>query len=216
MEENLNIAKQNKYSKDEIQKLNPAFYKKYVTNLQGKDFMTYNGLIALGKAKGIISLDTEIVQFPSPQNGDTCIIKATIVGFESVNGVEREVTYTGYGDANVGNCNKMVGRHFIRMAETRAKGRALRDFTGIDMTMSEELGGDVFENNDPSKKTITPEQMKLVGDLMQQGGWNKTSMQEFSKGVCGTSDIKSYTMAMADHLIQAMKSEMNKAIPKQA
>lgn len=196
------------YSADELKKLKPEFMKKYVTNLQGKDFMTYNGLIELAKEKGLKELKVDIIQFPNASNYDTAIAKATAIGYEVVNGENVEVTYVEIGDANASNCNKMVGKHYIRMAATRAKGRALRDFLGIDMVMSEELGGDAYESNDPAKKRCTQPQMEKVSELMTQGSITKDEMRDLAKQVCGTPDIKTYTMAMADHLIKALIKEV--------
>ena len=51
-------------------------------------------------------------------------------------------TYTGIGDANVQNTGKMVAAHYIRMAETRAKARALRDALNVGGAALEELGDD--------------------------------------------------------------------------
>lgn len=205
------MSEQNKrmsYSADELKKLKPEFMKKYVMNLQGKDFMTYNGLIELAKEKGLKELKVDIIQFPNASNYDTAIAQATAVGYEVVNGENVEVTYIEVGDANASNCNKMVGKHYIRMAATRAKGRALRDFLGIDMVMSEELGGDAYEDNDPAKKGCTQAQMEKIGALMTEGGISKEEMRDLAKQVCGTPDVKTYTMAMADHLIKALIKEV--------
>lgn len=192
------------YSQDTLRRLKPEFMKKYVMNLQGKDFMTYNGLVELAKEKGLKSLKVEILQYPNASNYDTVVAQATAIGYEVIDGERVEVEFTEIGDANASNCNKLVGKHFIRMAATRAKGRALRDFLGIDMVMSEELGGDAYEDNDPNKKRCTQAQMEKVSELMSTGGITKDEMRELAKKVCGTPDVKTYTIAMADHLIKAL------------
>lgn len=181
--------------------LKPEFKHKFVKNLQGKEFVLYNGLISLGKEKGIKSLTSRILQYPSAENNNTIIVESTLVGFEEINGEMQEVTYTGIGDANTGNCNKMVGQHFIRMADTRAKGRALRDYLGIDMVMSEELGGDAYQ---PAK--ITKAQTDNVTLLMKQKGLDKEAMKAFAIKTCGTGDFSQYTVEMGDKLIAALSA----------
>lgn len=181
--------------------LKPEFKAKFVKNLQGKEFMTYNGLISLAKEKGVKSMTSRILQFPNADNNNTIIVEAIVVGYEEINGTETEVTYTGIGDANVGNCNKQVGQHFIRMADTRAKGRALRDFLGIDMVMSEELGGD---SKEPAK--ITKAQSDLIGKLFEEKGIAKADRKSVAEQSCGTSDFKVYTQDMGDKLIKYLQN----------
>lgn len=184
--------------------LKPEFKAKFVKNLQGKEFVLYNGLITLGKEKGIKSLTSNILQYPGPENGNTIIIESVLIGYEEINGENVEVTYTGIGDANVSNCNSKVGQHFIRMAETRAKGRALRDYLGIDMVMSEELGGDSYKAPEPPK--ITKEQKDQITLLMKQKKLDKDSMREFSNKCCGTSDFSKYTEEMGNKLIKSLQA----------
>ena len=56
-------------------------------------------------------------------------------------------TFTDVGDATPTNCNSKVAKHLLCMASTRAKARALRDFTNVGMTALEELGdlNDILE-----------------------------------------------------------------------
>jgi hypothetical protein len=108
---------------------------KFIVNLQGRDFIKYEGLLELGHQKGIKSLKVDLIQIPSKENGYLALAKATLVGKD-------DTTYEDYGDATPNNCNKKVVPHIIRMASTRAKARTLRDYTNVGMTSIEELGDD--------------------------------------------------------------------------
>ncbi len=125
----------------------PKLDKKFITQFQGKDFVLYSGLLDLAHQKGILSLNVDVEQFPTKDNENVAICRATV---ESVTG---EV-YVEWGDANPKNVNRMVAAHIMRMAATRAKARVLRDFTNIGMTCMEELGSnDEADNSKPAKST---------------------------------------------------------------
>lgn len=115
---------------------------KYVVNVQGKDFITFPGLLAEAHAQGLKEVRTELV------NTDlkTPVVKATVVIGDK--------TFTGYGDASVDNVGRMVAKALLRMAETRAIARALRFACNIDMTALEEL--------DPDATAASPEAPKKV------------------------------------------------------
>lgn len=53
--------------------------------------------------------------------------------------------FDGIGDANPENVNSFIVPHLIRMAETRAKARALRDAVNIGVVWFEELAGEAVE-----------------------------------------------------------------------
>ena len=63
------------------------------------------------------------------------------------------------GDANPTNCSEKIAKHLIRMASTRAKGRALRDMCNIGIACLEELESvdDVIESKTPQ---TTPENLQ--------------------------------------------------------
>ena len=64
-----------------------------------------------------------------------------------------EVLATGYGDANEGNSG-MVKQHRIRLAETRAKARALRELLRIDMVALDEMEQGIVNKNVGSEKEM--------------------------------------------------------------
>jgi len=137
-------------------RLNPEF----ILNLQGKDFIKYNGLLDLAHQKGLIKMDVEIVQYPTVENGNEAVCRAIA---ETKFG-ER---YVDIGDASPKNTNKMIASHIIRMASTRSKARALRDLCNTGMTCVEELGdlndvigsdnGKTVKSIKPAKKDVSPD-----------------------------------------------------------
>ena len=101
---------------------------------QGKRFVLYAGLLEEAHSRGLRSIETELLQVPQAENGDVAIVKA-VVRME-------EGKFSGIGDAGPQNVGRMIAPHLIRMAETRAKARALRDAINVGVTAFEELGGD--------------------------------------------------------------------------
>lgn len=119
--------------------------REYVIDYQGKDFVLYSGLLDKAHNEGLKSILTKLDQIPGATNEDVAIVTATVtmekrVVDESGNWFHDTKTYMGIGDASPKNCGGKVGNALIRMAETRAKGRALRDAVNVGMTSFEELG----------------------------------------------------------------------------
>ncbi len=114
-------------------KKRPKLAEDFIKKIDGKDFVLYSGLLDLAHQRGLHRLEVELVQFPSKENDSLAICRATAVS-------KTGETFVDFGDANTQNCNPKVAKHLIRMASTRAKARALRDFTNIGITCLEELG----------------------------------------------------------------------------
>jgi hypothetical protein len=110
----------------------PKLDDRFITTVQGKEFVVYAGLLDLAHQKGVSSITVEAIQYPTNGNGFEAICKATV---ESQQGE----TFSEVGDANPKNVNPKVVKHILRVAATRAKARALRDYTNIGMTCLEEL-----------------------------------------------------------------------------
>lgn len=107
-----------------------------------REVATYAGLLARAHEEGLRSITTELVQLPEERNGGLAVVKAIV---ETSRG-----TFSGLGDASPENVNRRIAPHILRMAETRAKARALRDAVNIGIVALEELGGDVDVPEEPS------------------------------------------------------------------
>lgn len=101
--------------------------KRFIQKLQGKDFVTHEGLLdEFHKNKGV-SINTEKLDSPEGM----FIFKATVRGEKG--------DFTGHGDADDQNVNSNIAKHKMRMAETRAVNRALRLYNNIGMCSIDEL-----------------------------------------------------------------------------
>jgi hypothetical protein len=121
--------------------------KEFIVERQGKAFVLYAGLLDLAHQNGLKSIRTELVQVPSETNQRTAICVATVVLEKE--GVER--TFTGIGDAAPNNVAPMMQTCLMRMAETRAKARALRDSVNVGVTAFEELGEEDATDGAPER-----------------------------------------------------------------
>jgi hypothetical protein len=131
-----------------LDKRKPKLDERFIKQVDGKDFVLYAGLLDLSHQKNLISLDVDILQYPSKDNDHTAVCKA--IAKTATGG-----PFIDVGDANPTNCNAKVSKHLIRMASTRAKARCLRDLTNIGMTALEELGdiSEVINDEDTNGKS---------------------------------------------------------------
>ena len=106
---------------------------KYIVMLNNKPFVTFEGLLNAAHEKGIAGIVVDVIQLPTIENNMTAIASATVKGKDG------EV-FSDVGDASPASCSSKLVPHLIRMASTRAKARALRDFTNIGLCSVEELG----------------------------------------------------------------------------
>ena len=84
----------------------------YMIERQGKRFVLYAGLLEEAHSRGLRSIETELLQVPSVENGEVAIVKAVIR--------TEEGKFGGIGDASPQNVGRTIAPHLIRMAETRA------------------------------------------------------------------------------------------------
>jgi hypothetical protein len=109
----------------------------YMIDRGGRRFVLYAGLLDEAHARGLRSIETELLQVPKAENGEVAIARAVVR--------TEEGKFSGLGDASPENVGRAIVPHIIRMAETRAKARALRDAINVGVTALEELDGEPEE-----------------------------------------------------------------------
>ncbi len=122
----------------------------FIITRQNKQYVLYAGLLDEAHTRGLRSIDTDLLQVPDAENGNVAIVKA-VAELPKVDRQTGEVMldpetkkpimgrFSGIGDASHQNVNRGMTEHIIRMAETRAKARALRDAINVGAIPFEEL-----------------------------------------------------------------------------
>ena len=124
-----------------------------------RQFIAYAGLLAVAHDIGLEEINTTVVQMPTDTNGQTAVIRAVAKGKPGL--------FTGLGDANPQNVNRKVAKHLLRVAETRAKARALRDFCNIAVIALEELGDEDLEFVAPPRQPVQQHQQQPAQSVQQ-------------------------------------------------
>lgn len=109
----------------------PQFWTKH----QGRDFILYAGLLDAAHRKygGISKIEITPLERPTAENNFTAETFARIT-------FQDGQVFEETGDANSTSVGRMIVPHIRRMANTRAKARALRDAINIGTAAFEELG----------------------------------------------------------------------------
>ena len=126
----------------------------YMIERGGRRFVLYAGLLEEAHARGLRSIETELLQVPGAENGEVAIARAVVR--------TEEGKFSGIGDASPGNVSRAIAPHIIRMAETRAKARALRDAINVGVAALEELGDEEVAP-EPARETRPVQSSRTPG-----------------------------------------------------
>jgi len=133
----------------------------YMIERGGRRFVLYAGLLEEAHARGLRSIETELLQVPGAENGEVAIARAVVR--------TEEGKFSGIGDASPGNVSRTIAPHIIRMAETRAKARALRDAINVGVAALEELGDEEVAPEPARGETKSVESSRMPGSQAGEG-----------------------------------------------
>ncbi len=102
--------------------------------LDGRWYVTHSGLLQLASRRGCHGIKTTLQGQFSDLTARRWVFKAIVYKSALSKG------FVGYGDADPSNVSPLVRGAEMRVAETRAVGRALRKAYGIGLCSVEELG----------------------------------------------------------------------------
>ncbi len=160
--------------------------KEHTIERQGKTIILYPGLLNAAHEKGLHSIRTELYQVPKEENNYVAIVFATVTFRSPGKGAGEDRIFTGIGDASSKNVSAAIATALIRMAETRAKARAMRDGCNIDLSLEDD---DERREEEPVR-TVSPQQNN---DSAPGGDRNLMNTSGASCPECHAPDGKNHT-----------------------
>jgi len=190
-----------------------------------KEVALYKGLLAKAHEEGLSSIRTRQLQFATDENARVAISRARVTTSKG--------TFEGIGDASPENVPAHILPHLNRMAETRAKARALRDAVNIGVVSFEELDGasEAAGSSDPGSgalprngadgppKVATPatngkdgnyqpptteNQRRYLFRILAGWGFQGEAAEKYLKVNLGVESLKALTKLEATKLIDHM------------
>lgn len=148
--------------------------KEFIVERQGRAFVLYAGLLDMAHQQGLKSIQTELIQVPKEENNRVAICTATVI----LEREGKEYIFTGIGDAAPNNVAHAMQSCLIRMAETRAKARALRDAVNVGVAAFEEITPDEEDAPVPEPVRAEPETANELVALLLAHGIELTRKQQ--------------------------------------
>src|SRR6185312_15660836 len=113
----------------------------HVIEQNGRSYVKYAGVLDEAHSQGMSEMTTAIIERPCEANDESWIVQAvvTLEQWDERTSSWRRKTFSGLGEANKVNTARHLHGALLRMAETRAKARALKDAVNVGMCSVEEL-----------------------------------------------------------------------------
>ncbi len=181
--------------------------------LDGRWYVTHAGLLRTAQRRRCHAILTSLQKDVSDPTASRWVFKATVYKAASSRG------FVGYGDADPSNVSALVRGAEMRMAETRAVDRALRNAYGIGLCSVEELGsfsgppraiagsphsnGSHGSNGSNNGHPLLRDQLCL---LIRQYKLDPTLVKAYAADFCGTQTLKDASRDLVESFISHLSS----------
>jgi hypothetical protein len=193
--------------------------------LQGRWYVTHTGLLHLAQRKRCLGIETVLVERVSEPSSDRWVFKATVYKSSSSR------RFVAYGDADPSNVSPLMRGAELRIAETRAVNRALREAYGIGICSVEELGSTRFTNSSPDHPQEDRQSNNQNGSndgqprlrdrlrfLIRDHKLDPTLVKAYAADFCGTATLSGASRELVEsfisHLTTAAKENRGSLVGK--
>lgn len=188
--------------------IDPKFIVTLGQGRDAKEYPLFAGILAEAHAQGLQSLMTKILQIPTAENEYVAIVEATAMFPEGR-------VFSDIADASPRNVNARIATALLRMASTRAKGRALRDAINCGQTMLEELpdlnGHEDAPESAGDRRAATPATPHPVAQRAIQGAERETQAQRVQQPAGANGQMVCSNPACAKPLTRGQHQVSSKA-----
>ena len=125
------------------------------------DAVPYHELLGLARDEGLIALDVHVIQAPGEANGCSAVVQATAR--------TQEGGFAAVGEATAASTPPEWHPFLLTLAELRAKARALRELTGLEHTVREELATPYLPADVPASGS-SGDRRQATGDRLRAHG----------------------------------------------
>jgi len=182
-----------------------------------KEAVFYPEVLSRAHEEGLSYVHTSLVQPPTEANGFLAIMKAEVK--------TEKGEFQAHGDASPESVERTFLPHLIRVAETRAKARALRDAVNVGVVAVEELNGASTPGTfgasqgaprpariprsdaGQSNGQMTDGQRRYLFRLMAARGFRGDELHEKLKEIFGVQALTQVSKAEAHDMIDRLLAE---------
>ena len=165
--------------------------------LNGRWYVTHNGLLAIAQRKKCAGIRTMLIRELCDASSRRWVLRAVVYKTPGSPG------FGGFGDADPSNVSTVVQGAELRIAETRAVNRALRKAYGIGLCSIEELGSSIplvegsqskdnlkIDRNNNCGQTYQPRLRDQLSLLIRKYQLNSDLVKRYAADFCGTEVLR--------------------------
>lgn len=197
---------------------------------QGKQYVLYAGLLdefhriaREDYPDGTATIETDLIQAPVDNGRSTGEDVAIVHARAGIKQGEAWLfgPFDGIGDASKENVGRNIAPHLIRMAETRAKARALRDAINVNIAIQDdmpdpetevEVEPDLPTNGNgralPERECTLEQQTEIRNKAKEYFGDRWNTQLEHSLKAKGYTELSQLTFEEAEHTIRYLEGKI--------